>query len=84
MIAPTGAKVVPYKPLLDEAIALSKHKPAAVLMVNRGLAPMHLQPVFGAVLAVLLLGEQFFAFHAVGVLLIGAGIALSTWTAKRA
>jgi propionyl-CoA synthetase len=38
-----GGKVVPYKPLLDEAIALSRHKPAAVLMVNRGLAPMHLQ-----------------------------------------
>ena len=39
-----GGKVVPYKPLLDEAIALSKHKPQAVLMVNRGLAPMNLQP----------------------------------------
>ena len=38
-----GGKVVPYKPLLDEAIALSAHKPAAVLMVNRGLAPMDWQ-----------------------------------------
>ena len=35
-----GGKAVPYKALLDEAIALSKHKPAAVLMVDRGLAPM--------------------------------------------
>ncbi|MBL8343943.1 MAG: propionate--CoA ligase [Rubrivivax sp.] len=34
-----GGKVVPYKPLLDEAIALSKHKPGKVLMVNRGLSP---------------------------------------------
>jgi propionyl-CoA synthetase len=34
-----GGKVVPYKPLLDEAIALSVHKPAKVLMVDRGLAP---------------------------------------------
>ena len=34
-----GGKVVPYKPLLDEAIALSQHKPASVLMVNRGLEP---------------------------------------------
>ena len=33
-----GGKVVPYKHLLDEAIALSAHKPARVLMVNRGLA----------------------------------------------
>jgi propionyl-CoA synthetase len=33
-----GGKVVPYKHLLDEAISLSAHKPAKVLMVNRGLA----------------------------------------------
>ncbi|MDZ7863829.1 propionate--CoA ligase [Acidovorax sp.] len=39
-----GGKVVPYKPLLDEAIAQSRHKPAAVLMVNRGMAPMPLHP----------------------------------------
>ncbi|CAM4185501.1 propionate--CoA ligase [Roseateles saccharophilus] len=32
-------KVLPYKPLLDEAISLSAHKPAGVLMVDRGLAP---------------------------------------------
>ncbi|MBL8332511.1 MAG: propionate--CoA ligase [Rubrivivax sp.] len=32
-----GGKVVPYKPLLDEAINLSQHKPAKVLMVDRGL-----------------------------------------------
>ncbi len=37
-----GGKVVAYKPLLDEAIAQSSHKPAAVLMVNRGLAAMNL------------------------------------------
>ena len=37
-----GGKVVPYKPLLDEAITLAAHKPAAVLMVDRGLAPMSL------------------------------------------
>ncbi len=35
-----SGKVVPYKPLLDQAIALSTHKPAAVLMVNRQLATM--------------------------------------------
>ena len=33
-----GGKVVAYKPLLDEALALAKHKPGAVLMVDRGLA----------------------------------------------
>ncbi len=35
-----GGKVVPYKGLLDEAIALAAHKPARVLMVDRGLSPM--------------------------------------------
>jgi len=34
-----GGKVVPYKPLLDEALKLSRHKPAKVLMVDRGLSP---------------------------------------------
>lgn len=35
-----GGKVVPYKPLLDEGIRLSAHKPDAVLLVDRKLAPM--------------------------------------------
>jgi propionyl-CoA synthetase len=35
-----SGKVIAYKPLLDEAIRLANHKPAKVLMVNRGLAPM--------------------------------------------
>jgi len=37
-----AGKVVPYKPLLDEAIALAAHKPARVLLVDRKLAPMDL------------------------------------------
>lgn len=35
-----GGKPVPYKHLLDEAIKLAAHKPQAVLLVDRGLAPM--------------------------------------------
>ena len=35
-----GGKVVPYKPLLDEAIHLAAHKPQKVLLVDRGLAAM--------------------------------------------
>lgn len=37
-----GGKIVPYKPLLDEAIRLSSHKPEAALLVDRGLSPMDL------------------------------------------
>jgi len=35
-----GGKVVEYKPLLDEAIRLSAHKPESVILVDRGLAKM--------------------------------------------
>ena len=37
-----GGKLTAYKPLLDEAIRLSRHKPEAVLLTDRGLAPMQL------------------------------------------
>ncbi|MGJ7492403.1 propionate--CoA ligase [Variovorax sp. ZT4R33] len=39
-----AGKVLAYKPLLDEAIRLSKHKPRAVLLADRGLAPMAMVP----------------------------------------
>jgi propionyl-CoA synthetase len=35
-----AGKVLAYKPLLDEAIRQARHKPEAVLLVDRGLAPM--------------------------------------------
>ncbi len=35
-----SGKVIPYKPLLDEAIRLANHKPAHALIVDRGMAPM--------------------------------------------
>ncbi|MDH2237408.1 propionate--CoA ligase [Pigmentiphaga sp. GD03639] len=38
-----AGKVIPYKPLLDEALRLASHAPASVLLVDRGLAPMSLQ-----------------------------------------
>jgi propionyl-CoA synthetase len=39
-----NGKVVPYKPLLDEAIRIAAHKPARVLMVDRGLVDFHRVP----------------------------------------
>ncbi len=39
-----SGKVIAYKPLLDEAVQLAQHKPAKVLLVDRGLAPMELVP----------------------------------------
>lgn len=39
-----GGKVVPYKPLLDEALRLAQNPPDKVLLVDRGLAPMERTP----------------------------------------
>jgi propionyl-CoA synthetase len=39
-----AGKRIPYKPLLDEAIRLASHKPATVLLVDRGMAAMDLMP----------------------------------------
>lgn len=33
-----GGKVIPFKPLVDEALGLAEHPPATVLVINRGLA----------------------------------------------
>jgi propionyl-CoA synthetase len=34
-----AGKVIPYKPLVDEALSLARHPPAHVLVFNRGLVP---------------------------------------------
>jgi propionyl-CoA synthetase len=39
-----NGKVIAYKPLLDAAIALAKHKPSAVILLDRGLAPFERDP----------------------------------------
>jgi drug/metabolite transporter (DMT)-like permease len=45
---------------------------------NRAAPFMHLVPVFGSVMAILLLGEHFHLFHAVGYVLVFAGITVAT------
>ena len=40
---------------------------------------MHLMPVFGSVMALLFLRENFRIYHAVGISLIAAGILLASW-----
>ena len=39
-----AGKVIAYKPLLDEALRLSRHQPPKVLLVDRALAPMERTP----------------------------------------
>lgn len=59
----------------------------AYIAWNRGVAEVganragfisHLMPVFATILAVILLNEPLFAYHAAGVGLIGSGLALAT------
>jgi drug/metabolite transporter (DMT)-like permease len=61
----------------------------AFIFWNRGVAvvganvagfTIHLLPAFGTVLAILLLGEHFSAFHAAGIAIIIAGVLLATRT----
>ncbi len=44
---------------------------------------IHLMPLFGAIMAVLFLGEAIQLYHIVGALLIGSGLWLSLHTSKR-
>jgi drug/metabolite transporter (DMT)-like permease len=45
---------------------------------NRAAPFMHLVPVFGSVLAIVLLGERFAIYHAVGYALVFAGVTIAT------
>ena len=45
---------------------------------NRAAPFIHLVPVFGSVLAIVLLGEQFQLYHAVGYGLVFTGITVAT------
>lgn len=49
---------------------------------NRAGLFIHLMPVFGSIMAILFLGEAFFWFHAVGMVLIAVGILLATFRVR--
>jgi len=49
-----------------------------LLGANRAAPFMHLVPVFGSVLAIVLLGERFELYHAVGYVLVFSGITVAT------
>jgi drug/metabolite transporter (DMT)-like permease len=64
----------------------------AYLFFNRGVEligagpagqSMHLMPLFGSVLAVLFLHEQFQLYHAIGIAMIAAGIAVASFKSSR-
>ncbi|HPF58278.1 MAG TPA: DMT family transporter [Candidatus Competibacteraceae bacterium] len=54
------------------------NRAVAELGANRTGQFLHLMPAFGAVLAMIFLGERLYAFHAAGIALIALGIWLAT------
>ncbi|WP_118180785.1 propionate--CoA ligase [Paraburkholderia phosphatilytica] len=56
-----AGKVIDYTPLVDEALARSKHQPARVLLIDRNLAPERLSAPY--LVAYEPLREQFFDAH---------------------
>jgi drug/metabolite transporter (DMT)-like permease len=51
----------------------------AIVGANAAGFTLHLLPAFGTLLAIIFLGEEFRLFHAVGVAVILAGVALATY-----
>ncbi|MBN2809823.1 MAG: DMT family transporter [Deltaproteobacteria bacterium] len=49
---------------------------------NRAGLFIHLMPVFGTIMAIVFLGESFFWFHGVGIVMIFSGIVMTLWHHK--
>jgi len=79
-LSPVAAGAILYVALFASVLAyLCYNRAVALLGANTAGLAVHLVPVFGIILAVLLLGEVPRAYHAAGILLIGTGI----WLAQR-
>ena len=76
---PAAAGALAYVSLAASVIAyLFFNRGVALIGAGRAGQFVHLMPVFGAVLAVLLLHERLHLYHLAGVALIGVGIGLAS------
>ncbi|SDW68326.1 DMT family transporter [Thiocapsa roseopersicina] len=76
---PTNLAAIGYVAVFPSVLAYVFWNRAVVEMgPNRTGQYMHLIPIFGAGLAVLLLGERLHVYHLFGALMIASGIALAT------
>ncbi len=55
-----------------------------IIGANRAGVFLHLMTIFGAIMAILILGEKFMFYHFLGAIFIIAGITLSNTTNKNA
>lgn len=79
-----GWLVVVYVALLPSIVAQMTYAQGVELIgPNRGSLFINLIPVFGALLAVLMLGESLKTFHMVAAVFIIAGIGLAEYAARR-
>lgn len=80
-IKPGGATVaaIAYVAIFPSLVAyLFYNRGVELIGPGRAGQILNLMPAFGAVLAMLFLGERLYAFHIAGMILIGVGIALAT------
>ena len=79
-LTPQAGMAIVYVAVFASVLAyLSFNRAVALLGANTAGMSVHLVPAFGTVLAILLLGEVPRPYHAVGIVLIAAGI----WLAQR-
>jgi len=76
----SGALGVLYMGIAASVVAyICWNRGVAAVGANAAGFTVHLLPAFGTILAMLLLGETFAAFHAAGIATILAGVLLATW-----
>lgn len=72
---PTAYLAILYVIIFPSIIAvMTFYQAVKIIGANRAAPYLHLTPVFGSVMAIALLGEQFMSFHAIGYVLIILGI----------
>lgn len=78
-----GVLAVLYVGIAASVVAfICWNRGVAVVGANAAGFTLHLLPAFGAILAILFLGEAFRGFHAVGIATILAGVLLATYKTR--
>jgi drug/metabolite transporter (DMT)-like permease len=79
VVRPATLLVLAYVMIFPSIVSyLCYNRGVELVGANRAGLFIHLMPVFGSMMAIFFLGERFFWFHGLGILLIGAGIYLAT------